>query len=164
MSFLCNIEDLISEGDVEMKLLSPLLTESDGLGYYPEDVKNKSYMTPTDIDKGAGKTVGYYPDYTILLNALPVMIVEAKKPDEKIENAFKEAQLYAHATNKRYPSNLNPVQIVVASNGLAVMYGMWDSEDTITIELKDLIPGSAVFEAFRTMCNRTKLVVHAKRH
>lgn len=56
MSYFAKIEDFESEGDVEMKLITPLLFSKQGLGYFHEDVKNKSYMAPTTIDKGAGKT------------------------------------------------------------------------------------------------------------
>ncbi len=161
MSYFAKIEDFESEGDVEMKLITPLLFSKQGLGYFHEDVKNKSYMAPTTIDKGAGKTRGYYPDYSIVLNSLPVMVVEIKDLHEKAEEGFREGQLYAQEVNKRWPTGFNPVGLVVACNGHSLMYGPWDSEEVTRIEINDLLPGAALFEEFRSRCQRSTLLDRA---
>ncbi len=162
MSYFVKAEALQTEGDVEIKLLSPLLLNPLGLAYFSEDVKSKSYMAPTEIDKGAGKKIGYYPDFTILLNCLPVMIIEAKEPTESVEKGFREAQLYAHEVNKRWAAGFNPIELCISSTGLQLMYGAWDSSDAVTLDLKDLVPGSAAFEEFRTRCGRSRLLERAK--
>jgi hypothetical protein len=46
MSIFCNPKDLETEGDVELKLLASPLLASEGLSYFKEDVKIKSYMAP----------------------------------------------------------------------------------------------------------------------
>jgi type I site-specific restriction endonuclease len=55
----------------------------------------KEYMSPTEIDKTAGKRYGYIPDYSIWVNSIPLAIVEAKAPDVAIQVALREARLYA---------------------------------------------------------------------
>ncbi|MGB8369941.1 MAG: hypothetical protein ACLPYZ_16615 [Limisphaerales bacterium] len=102
MSLFCSKTDLVTESDVEQKLIYPLLSSTQGLGYFAEEIKTKSYLAPTDLDKGAGRKVGYYPDYAVILSSLPALIVEAKAPSESVEQGFKEAQLYAHEINKRF--------------------------------------------------------------
>jgi hypothetical protein len=162
MAYFAKIEDFQSEGDVEMKLVTPLLLNKLGLGYFNEDVKNKSYMAPTTIDKGAGKTRGYYPDYSIVLNSLPVMVVEVKDLHEKVEEGFREGQLYAQEVNKRWRTGFNPVGLVVACNGHSLMYGPWDSEEVTRIDVNDLVPGAALFEEFRSRCQRSTLLDKAQ--
>lgn len=126
MSLFCSKTDLVTESDVEQKLIYPLLSSTQGLGYFAEEIKTKSYLAPTDLDKGAGRKVGYYPDYAVILSSLPALIVEAKAPGESVEQGFKEAQLYAHEINKRFPPNINPAHWVIATNGATILYGTWD--------------------------------------
>ena len=161
MTIFCDSKSLDTESDVEQKLLYPLLSSGQGLGYNAEEIKTKSYLQPLDIDKGAGKKVGYYPDYSIVLSSLPVLVIEAKAPNEPAESGFREAQHYAHEINKRYPSGVNPVSIVVACNGRDLIYGEWDAASPTKLRMADLSPGVAVFEAFRSVCGRSFQLSHA---
>jgi hypothetical protein len=155
MSYFCSSADLITESDVEQKLIYPLLISQQGLGFFPEEIRTKSYLQPLDLDKGAGKVVGYYPDYSIILSSLPAIVVEAKSPAEKAEVGFREGQPYAHELNKRFPSDINPVRVVIATNGCDLLYGSWDSTDFTLIQFDHLIPGTAKFEEFRAFCKRS---------
>ena len=47
------LESIINESDVEQKLIMPFLKNV--LGYGDEEIKTKNYLSPSDIDKGAGK-------------------------------------------------------------------------------------------------------------
>jgi type I site-specific restriction endonuclease len=116
-----------TESDVEQKLILPLLTASEWLGIPTTDIQTKQYLPPTQIDKGAGRRIGYYPDYSIWISAVPIMIVEAKSPIESAEEGFREAQLYAHELNKVFPTGINPVQFVLCVNGRTLRCGYWDS-------------------------------------
>jgi type I site-specific restriction endonuclease len=73
------------------------------MGIPHEWVRTKEYMEPTDIDKSAGKRYGYIPDYSVWRNGFPLLIVEAKPPDDAVKKALREAQLYASRINNRYP-------------------------------------------------------------
>lgn len=158
MSLFCSKTDLVTESDVEQKLIYPLLNSPQGLGFFGEEIKTKSYLSPTDLDKGAGKKVGYYPDYAIILSSLPALIVEAKAPGESVEQGFKEAQLYAHELNKRFPPNINPARSVIATNGATILYGTWDCGNPTSISFDALVPGSSGYEDLRTFCQRTVLL------
>ncbi len=72
---------LKTESDVEQKLIMPLLTDAPLLSIPTVAVHTKEYLAPAALDKAAGKLSGYFPDYSVWLRGVPVMIVEAKAPD-----------------------------------------------------------------------------------
>jgi hypothetical protein len=72
-----DLAELVSESDVEQKLVYPFLVHPSFLGLPTEWVRTKEYMEPTEIDKGAGKRVGYIPDYSVWLSGFPLLIAEA---------------------------------------------------------------------------------------
>lgn len=160
MSIYCDKATLKTESDVEQKFLYRLLSEETGLGFHAEEIKTKQFLKPLDIDKGAAKRTGYYPDYAIVLSALPIVVVEAKSPNENVHDGYREAQLYAHEINKGYPAGLNPVGFVIASNGHSLLYGYWDAQ-AVEIKFEDVVPGGAVFEELREMCGRAAATAHA---
>lgn len=116
-----------TESDVEQQFIYPLLTSPapEGLGYDHPQVKTKASIKRLTIDKGASKKL-YYPDYAIVVEGVPVLIVEAKAPGEDLEEAFREARLYAAEVNSSYSSGLNPCSRILASDGTRVVAGYWD--------------------------------------
>src|SRR5665213_4460452 len=68
------------EADVEARIVTPLLTSPEFLGIPHPNVRNKAYLYPKRIDKAAGKTSGYYPDFSVWDESLPLVVVEAKAP------------------------------------------------------------------------------------
>ena len=109
--------EFVTEGDVENKLVYPFLVHPSFLGIPHEWVRSKEYMEPTEIDKGGGKRYGYIPDYSVWRSGFPILIVESKRPGEPIEQALREAHMYANRINNRYsrqhppparPSNAAP--------------------------------------------------------
>ena len=60
-------DDLVlkSEGDVEAKLLFPLITSELYLAVPSRHFFAKEYLAPSDLDKGAKVAGGYYPDASI---------------------------------------------------------------------------------------------------
>src|SRR4051812_17847347 len=59
----CELKDLITESDVEQKLVLPLLTTRSplGLGYNIHEVRTKLSIRRFQIDKGKSQKL-YYPD------------------------------------------------------------------------------------------------------
>ena len=154
---LPNREQLSTESDVEQKLILPLLKEV--LGFNAEEIKTKEYLVPTDIDKGAGKKLGYYPDYVVYLAGIPVLVIEAKDPSVGVDVGYREARLYAVEINKRYREGVNPIHRVLSSNGLRLVFSPWDSEKEITeISIDDLLEGSRFIDVLRAECSRKVLM------
>lgn len=49
------INELRTESDVEQKVIFPLLTASNWLGFETTEIRTKEYMVPLDVDKGRKK-------------------------------------------------------------------------------------------------------------
>ena len=112
-------------------------------------------MEPTEIDKGAGKRYGYIPDYSVWRSGFPLLVVESKRPDEPIEQALREAHLYANRINNRYPPGINPISHVLACNGEQFALAKSDSEtEVLYAKADDLRPGTDILAAFKAELNR----------
>lgn len=156
-------KNLRTESDVEQKLILPFLTSSSYLGIPADWVRTKEYMSPTQIDKAAGRRFGYYPDYSIWITGIPLLIGEAKEPGVKIEVALREARLYADQVNKKYPPGVNPIGFVFASNGIELALSAYDSEvDTLIAPALDVQPGTSVLEAFLGAIGKHALEARAR--
>lgn len=128
----------------------PFLASGSFLAIPSAWIRTKEYMTPTQVDKAAGKRRGYVPDYSIWRSGLPLMIVEAKAPDVDVAVGLREARLYASEINKRYPPGVNPISYVLACNGVHLALSSWDSEtDTVSAPIVDAMPGTQVFDIFQ---------------
>jgi Type I restriction enzyme R protein N terminus (HSDR_N) len=131
-----------TESDVEQKLILPLLTAAEWLAIPEKALRTKHYLPPATIDKGAGRRIGYFPDYSAWIDGLPILIVEAKSPLENVLQGFREAQLYAPEVNKAYPPGINPLRFVLAVNGKSLLFGEWDSKPSGVYDVSDLCLGN----------------------
>lgn len=127
-----------SESDVEQKFITPLLLAAapHGLGYSISDFRTKTDIKKLTLGKGASRKV-YFPDYAIICDGLPLLIVEAKKPGEDLDDAMREARLYATEINATYPSGVNPCERVIATDGLSMIAGYWDQVDPVVKVARD---------------------------
>lgn len=137
---------LKTEGDVETKLLIPMLTSELYLGVPSGNLYSKEYLAPTTLDKGAKATGGYYPDFSIWMHGFPILIVEAKAPGASVEGGYREAALYAQHRNKSYQAGFNPCNYIIASNGERLLFGKWDSEPEFDVKREEVRVGGAIFE------------------
>ncbi|MEH6486409.1 MULTISPECIES: type I restriction endonuclease [Pseudomonas] len=149
---------LNTESDVEQKIVYKLLTleSPSGLGYSESEIRTKSDIRKIKIDKGLkGKL--YYPDYAIIVNGLPLIIIEAKTPNSDIPEAMREARLYATEINASYPRNINPCEVVIATDGLTLAAGFWDKEEPeLTISIDDFDPLSIEFSHLIDIASRNR--------
>jgi hypothetical protein len=125
------VKALATESDVEQKFIFGLLTKlsPEGLGYYPDDVQTKRDIRQIAIGKGRSQKL-YYPDYAIVIDGLPALIIEAKKPeDSDLDEAFREARLYANEINALYRTKVNPCERVIATNGVRLIAGFSDKQE-----------------------------------
>jgi Type I restriction enzyme R protein N terminus (HSDR_N) len=154
---------LLTESDVEQKLILPLLTANEWLGIPEGAIYTKKYLPPATIDKGRNRRIGYFPDYSVWIDGLPILIIEAKSPLESVEEGFREAQLYAHELNKGFPTGVSPARFVACSNGTTLQFGYWDSNSVETVEVRDLRLASAARNVVRTMLSFENLTTSAER-
>lgn len=154
--------ELHTESDVEQKLIFPLITSElpYGFGIPRSNVLTKYSIRRLDIGKGReGKL--YFPDYIVTCDGLPVLIIEAKTPGEPVEEGLREARLYAHEINTKFPSGFNPVTHVICSNGGELVYGLADSENTILLDIDDINVSSQKFAELQEAIGWAKLQKHA---
>lgn len=159
---------LLGESDVEQKYIYPFLTHTSFLGLPSLWVRTRQYMASTDLDKGAGRRTGYFPDYSIWVSGLPLIVVEAKSPDETVSLGLREARLYAGEINRRYPPKVNPISFALACNGRELALCSADSEtDVFTASVEECMPGSAALEFLKNTIGKAaveKLAAEAARH
>uniref|UniRef100_UPI0035C6ADA7 S1 RNA-binding domain-containing protein n=1 Tax=Serratia quinivorans TaxID=137545 RepID=UPI0035C6ADA7 len=117
-----------NESDVEQKIIYPFLnnSEPEGLGIKKEFILTKHSIKSLLIGKGSNQKV-YFPDYMVVINGVPLLLVEAKKPGEDLTLAFHEARLYALELNAKYKSGMNPLRKIIATDGYKWLAGEWDS-------------------------------------
>jgi hypothetical protein len=153
-----NIDQILqTESDVEQKLVMPLMTSELLLAIPASSIHTKEYLPPALLDKTAGKSKGYYPDYSVWMHGLPIMIVEAKAPEVPVETGYREASLYARHLNQKYPADFNPCKFILATNGHKIVCGTWDSGPKLTIERQSLSVGTAGLEALQQLCSAAVL-------
>jgi hypothetical protein len=154
---------LSNEADVEQKIVYPLLTSPAWLAIDPDAVKPKSYLAPTQLDKESGRRTGYYPDFSVWMLGVPVLLVEAKDPEVSAKIGFREACLYARHLNSRYPTNVNPCRFIIATNGIDLLAGYWDQEKPVhEISVAGLMLGAKPADDLVAFCQASVLESHAK--
>jgi hypothetical protein len=120
-------DSLQNESDVEQKFLYPFLVEAAplGLAVPPAAIQTKVSVRRFSIGKGAEQKV-YYPDYLVVTLGYPLLVVEAKRPSESVEEGYREARLYAAELNALYEHGIAPANVIVACNGVDLWYGFAD--------------------------------------
>ncbi len=155
----CKLNDLLTESDVEQKLVLPILTTASplGLAYATEELRTKLSIRRFQIDKGKAQKL-YYPDYLVLLEGLPVLIVEVKTPGEDVVEALREARLYANELNALYPAGINPCSRVIAVSGTQLASSLVDSATPdVELAFKQLTETDIDYAAFVDLSSRAAL-------
>jgi hypothetical protein len=92
------------------------------------------------------------------------LVIEAKAPNESVEEGYRQARLYAHELNALYPAGFNPVRIIIASNGKEFWYGFADAAMPVAKALvSDLGPYSPHIAALQESMSWTTLFAYAKK-
>ena len=141
------LDTLVSESDVEQKLVTQLLMAPPpfGLGFSPTTVRTKHNLKRLIIGKGASRK-SYFPDYAIVIGGIPLLILEAKEPKEDLAEGFQEARLYATELNAQFPHRINPAAHIVATNGALFHVGKSDqAEPLLALSYDDIDPYSELW-------------------
>ncbi|WP_373525815.1 restriction endonuclease subunit M [Nostoc sp.] len=113
--------------------MNPLL---ELLGYVASDIKLKTSIDSIRVGQGRRKIL-YKPDYIVSVDSLPVIVIDAKSPDENIDNWVSQCSSYCLEINKLF-DGFNPVKYFVLTNGILTKLFRWDqSGEIITLEFKD---------------------------
>ena len=127
-NILCNLSDLSNEASVETWFVNPFL---ENLGYVASDIKLKTSIDSIRVGQGRRK-VPYKPDYILSVDGLPVVVIDAKSPDENIDNWVSQCSSYCLEINRLF-NGFNPVKYFVLTNGVLTKLFRWDQSDEIII-------------------------------
>lgn len=142
---------LENEADVDVKVSYRLLSQSlpAGLGFWATSIRSQSTLNAVTIDKGTSKK-SYKPEYIAFSRGLPMLVVEDKTPGADLSNAMRECQLYAHELNKSFPSQTNPCEWCMVTDGIDLILSRWDSCDpSVETKVSDLVVGSTDLNALQ---------------
>lgn len=126
----CELTDLRNESDVEQFFVINLIKD---LGFKNEDIYTKKVLPAIEFGKGSKKQ-SYIPDYQLNDGKTPLMIIEAKAPDVKLEKVVYEAQEYASCINRSFIGN-NPIKYCITTNGVTTILTRPD-ENVVVLKLK----------------------------
>ena len=138
----CEKSALRNESDVEQFFVARLLKD---LGYKDINILTKHAIPAYMIGKGQ-KRQSHVPDYQVRVGKTPVVIVEAKHPDEPIDKYITEAQDYATVVNRGFIGK-NPIQYVLATNGIKTKLARID-ENKVLLDLnfEDFVNGNEKYK------------------
>jgi len=160
MSLYCELDTLVTESDVEQKFIYQFLNADlpTGLGLMSSEILTKRILRQRLIGKGQTQKY-YYPDYLVSFRGIPVLVVEAKKPGEKLENGYSEARLYAQEVNASFPHGVNACQYIIACNGNEMWAGYTDQAEPLhRLLYSDFAVENKSFCDLVDFCSRVKLL------
>jgi len=154
-------EENAPESAVEQKYIYPLLSGREYLEIRPSLIHPQAKIDGIFIGKGSEKK-RYAPDHLVYASGYPVLVCEAKKPSVDVRVGFREAQLYAHQINSRYPADINPLKHVMATNGRDIVVGSWNSDQLqFSASCGDITPESQSIKELRSLVGSDALQTYA---
>lgn len=124
----CSYDDLKNESDVEQFFAIRFLEK---LGYDDKNIKTKKSLSELVISKGSKKE-NYKPDYVCFFEKKPKIVIDAKHPEENLDDWTYQVSGYALALNKQFKGE-NPVRFTILMNGGQLKLFKWDEEEPILI-------------------------------
>lgn len=151
-NIFCDISNLTNEASVETWFVNPLLSY---LSYQSSDIKLKTSLQEFKVGLGR-KSVFYKPDYIISLDNFPVLVIDAKSPDEDINNWLAQCSSYCLELNKSYQNN--PVRYFIITNGLSTSLYKWDRDKLLlNIGFNEFKEGNAKFNKLISLIKKENL-------
>jgi len=136
-NMFCRKSDLTNEASVETWFVNPLLKY---LEFVPEDIRLKTSIQEFKVSIGR-KSCLYKPDYVLLIDNFPILVIDAKSTEENIEDWTSQCSSYCLELNKLYEHN--PVEYFLLSNGLHTQLYKWDKgKYLIDINFEDFTTGN----------------------
>jgi len=151
----CLSSDLRNESDVELYWLTPLLRE---LGYNPSDIQSKTSIKELGIRQSPrGKETSYRPDMMASASTTAKLIIEAKSPDQKLDDWIWQPRAYSLILNSQVKKK-NPVSHFLLTNGLETRLYAWDYDQPLYRRtINDLKPGSPAFYELKMIVGSEEL-------
>lgn len=145
--FKLHSSDLASEAEVETRLLAALFKD---LGYPATAIKPKGQLPALLVNSGR-KRRSIEVDFILYgSNGNAKAIVEAKGPNESVQDAWSQAASYALSYNQDKPEN-ERIRWILISNGLLTSLYRHDSSNAVvTLQFADFASGSPPYTTLRS--------------
>ena len=99
----------------------------------------------------------YKPDYALLVDGLPVCIIDAKATGESLDAWTEQCSGYCLALNRKFP-DANPAAYFVLTNGIATQVFAWDQDEPLLeLSFADFDWGVGQYQKLRDLLNPTAL-------
>jgi len=152
-NMFCSRSNLSNEASVETWFVDSLLNR---LGFVAEDINLKTSLKEYKIGKGS-KALWYKPDYAVLANKFPTLIIDAKSPDEDIGDWVQQCASYCLEINRSYEHH--PVEFFIVTNGFALRLYSWDKgTPLLDMEFDDFTSSNPKFIQLQNLIGKAKLV------
>ncbi len=136
----CRSTDLTNEASVESFFVLRLLAE---LGYEDDEIKPKRAIQELQVPIGRKKEP-YKPDFLLVCKKKPRWLIEAKAPNERIENYTHQSASYSLLINRKFKDR--PLRFYMLTNGLLTRVFVWDQEEAIlSLRFADFTARSAKY-------------------
>lgn len=150
----CDKSDLKDESDVEQFFVIRLLTS---IGYKDSSIKTKKSLGELAVGKGSKKE-NYKPDYVLINEKKPKIVLDAKSPEEKIEDWTYQVSGYALGLNKKFKGE-NPVRYTILTNGFHFNIYNWDEEEPVlTLKFEDFVKDNKKFDELKKLISFEEII------
>ena len=125
------------------------------MGFVADDINLKTSLREYKIGKGSN-ALWYKPDYVVLANRFPTLIIDAKSPTQDINDWIQQCASYCLEINRSYEHL--PVEYFIATNGLALQLHQWDQGKPIfDMTFDDFVPGNTKYKKLREIISKASL-------
>lgn len=147
-NLFCEQKDLLNEADVEQKFILRLLED---LEYKDANIRPKDSLSTLVIGGLRGlPQKNYKPDFAIKKGRKIRWIIEAKAPEEKLDDHVWQPRAYSVLLNGAQPDN--PVRYFLLTNGRRTRLYAWDKNDPlIELSFEDFEVGNQKYEKLKKL-------------
>ncbi len=148
------------ETEVREKLMVGLIAK---LGILPDDWVPEEQIPKSTFGKGDLKRTDWKPDYMFRLFGLRVGVIEVKNSTVPVEEAWREAQMYANEINRNH-SDISAIHMVMACNGKDILVGHTHTKDKDAVRLNvlEMLDKKYDFARLEHFAGRAALNRHAE--
>ncbi|HZS27529.1 MAG TPA: N-6 DNA methylase [Candidatus Angelobacter sp.] len=151
-NLFCKRSNFTNEATVEKWFLDPLIAY---LGFGADDQRLKTSIGELKIGKGSKSSL-YKPDYIIEAGGFPVLIIDAKSPNEDIDDWVWQCRSYCLELNQMYEHN--PVEFYLISNGLETALYKWDKgKALLELEFGDFVVPNEKFAELKSLISKSAI-------
>ena len=151
-NLFCQLSDLNNEADVEAWFIHPLLQS---LGFVASEIRLKEQIKSYSVGMGS-RTEKYTPDFILEKLGQPVVVIDAKNPDQDVYDWVPQCTSYCIEVNRAFESN--PAQFFVVSNGKQTVLYRWDqSKPLVILDFLDFQKGNKKWQSFQNFISKEAL-------